>query len=488
MIKRSSLLWKFILAFLVVTVTTAGLVAVFIRVTSVDRLTSLIIDQQRGTLQTTLEEYYKENGSWKGIASAWPQMRFRPFPVQGVIPGISTGVQVTPALVQATPAAGAQVVPYQSPDRVSRDRRGLFGLADDKGVVLVENDAVYPVGTIVPASILKQGTDVMVDGKQVGTILPARFIPGFNPEENLFLQRTTEALIYAVIGAMLVALLIGILIARTLVRPLDDLTRAAQNIANGHLDQQVDIRSHDEIGQLGEAFNRMSQEVARVNLMRKQMTADIAHDLRTPLTVIAGYIESMRDGVLQPTTARLDLIYSEIEGLQHLVGDLKMLSQMDAGELPLHPQRLEVGGMLEHAAATFSHRAEQQGVELEVDSPEPQPEVNVDEGRMMQVFGNLLSNALRYTPPGGKITLAGSRSDGKVILSVRDTGEGIAEEDLGAIFDRFQRADKSRHAESGETGLGLAIVKALVEAHHGSVRAESTLGAGTTIFIELPIA
>ena len=144
--------------------------------------------------------------------------------------------------------------------------------------------------------------------------------------------------------------------------------------------------------------------------------------------------------------------------------------------------------MLEHAAATFSHRAEQQGVELEVDSPEPQPEVNVDEGRMMQVFGNLLSNALRYTPPGGKITLAGSRSDGKVILSVRDTGEGIAEEDLGAIFDRFQRADKSRHAESGETGLGLAIVKALVEAHHGSVRAESTLGAGTTIFIELPIA
>ena len=470
---RSSLLWKFILAFLVVTVTTAGLVAVFIRMTSADRLTSLIIDQQLGTLQTTLVEYYKDNGSWVGITVAWPQMRFRPFPVQTVI---------------AENPAGTQVAPFSPNDRNNRDRRGLFGLADAKGVVLIQNDSLYPVGMVVPAAILKQGTVVIVDGKPVGTILPAHFAPGFNPEENLFLQRTTEALIYAVTGAMLVALLIGILIARTLVRPLGDLTRAAQNIASGHLDQQVVIRSRDEIGQLGEAFNRMSQEVARVNLMRKQMTADIAHDLRTPLTVIAGYIESMRDGVLQPTPARLDLIYSEIEGLQHLVGDLKMLSQMDAGELPLHPQRLEVGGMLEHAAATYSHRAEQQGVVLEVDSPEPQPEVRVDEGRMMQVFGNLLSNALRYTPPGGKIILAGSQSNGKAILSVRDTGEGIAEEDLASIFDRFHRADKSRHAESGETGLGLAIVKALVEAHQGTVRAESTPGEGTTIFIELPLA
>jgi signal transduction histidine kinase len=230
----------------------------------------------------------------------------------------------------------------------------------------------------------------------------------------------------------------------------------------------------------------MSQKVARANQLRKQMTADIAHDLRTPLTVIAGYIESMRDGVLQPTPARLSLIYSEIEGLQHLVGDLRMLTQVDAGELPLHPQRIAPRALLEHAAATYEHRADQQEVALELEAPEGLPDLRVDEGRMNQVFGNLLSNALRYTPAGGCVRLSARAAGGKVTLVLADTGEGIAAEDLPFIFDRFHRADKSRHSETGESGLGLAIVKALVEAQGGTVRAESKVGEGTTILIELP--
>jgi signal transduction histidine kinase len=461
---RNSLLWKFTLAFMVVAIATAGLVAVFIRITSADRLTNLIVDQQRSNLQTSLTEYYKTYGSWDDIGSSWPYLRSHDFP---------------------TPVNGQNIQP---PDRGNRDRRSLFGLADMQGVVLIENDQHYPRGSVVPVDVLKKGSAVSVDGKQVGTILPVNFNPGFNPEENLFLQRTTEALIYAVIGAMIFALLIGVFLARTLIHPLQQLTAAAHNIAHGQLEQQVKIGSRDEIGQLGEAFNRMSQEVARVNHLRKQMTADIAHDLRTPLTVIAGYIESMRDGVLQPTPARLTLIYEEIEGLQDLVGDLKMLSQVDAGELPLHPQRIEVVGMLEHAAATYGHRAEQQGVNLVVDAADALPAVLIDEGRMMQVYGNLLSNALRYTPAGGKITLSAHAENGRVILAVEDNGEGIEEDELPFIFDRFHRADKSRHSDFGETGLGLAIVKAVVEAHHGKVRAESKLGEGTKILIDLPAA
>jgi len=145
--------------------------------------------------------------------------------------------------------------------------------------------------------------------------------------------------------ALLVALVMGIFLARTLTHPLQELTRAAQNITQGQLEQQVKVNSKDEIGQLAASFNQMSQEVARVNLLRKRMTADIAHDLRTPLTVIGGYIESMRDGILLPTKDRLSLIYTEIERLQLLVSDLRMLSQVDAGELPLNPQQIFSGSL-----------------------------------------------------------------------------------------------------------------------------------------------
>jgi signal transduction histidine kinase len=335
--------------------------------------------------------------------------------------------------------------------------------------------------------VLKGGVPVTVDGKQVGLIITAQRQPGFNAPENLFLQRTNQALIWASAGALLVSIVMGILLARTLVHPLQALTVAARKIEGGELEQTVAVKSEDEIGQLASAFNHMSQEVSRVNQQRRQMTADIAHDLRTPLTVIAGYVESMRDGVLQPTVERYSIIYTEIEHLQNLVGDLRMLSQVDAGELPLHKQTIGVKGMLERAIAPFEHHAQQQGVSLVVEAGDNLPDVQVDEARMAQVFSNLLSNALVYTSEGGKITLTASQFDQKVELTVRDTGTGIAPEEIPLIFERFHRADKSRHSEGGESGLGLAIVKALVEAHGGSVRAESALGEGTSITLTLPV-
>ncbi len=234
--------------------------------------------------------------------------------------------------------------------------------------------------------------------------------------------------------------------------------------------------------------NRMSLEVNRVNMLRRQMTADIAHDLRTPLTVIAGYIEAMRDGVLQPTEQRLSLIYAEIERLQDLVTDLRMLSQADAGELPLHPQQIDVMQLLERTTEVFCHHAEQQDVDLQVEISEEVPDILVDEARMMQIMDNLISNALQYTPAGGKILLGAKKSNNHVDITVKDTGEGIIEDELPFIFDHFHRADKSRHQESGGSGLGLSIVKALVEAHCGRVWAESTPGAGTIIHIEMPTA
>jgi signal transduction histidine kinase len=272
-----------------------------------------------------------------------------------------------------------------------------------------------------------------------------------------------------------------------LTKPLKALTVAAQSITEGQLEQRVPVNSNDEIGQLSTAFNRMSQEVSRVNLLRKQMTADIAHDLRTPLTVISGYIESMQDGILKPTPERLTIIYTEIELLQKLVDDLRMLSLADAGELSLNPQRISPGSFLERASALFMHQAEQHDISLEVNKESNPPDIWVDDARMIQVIGNLISNSLRYTPAGGRITLSTRAVGDKVDISVQDTGEGIDADELPNIFARFHRSDKSRHSETGETGLGLAIVKALVEAQGGSVSADSIPGEGTTIHILFPV-
>ncbi len=462
---QKSLYWRLTLAFVLVAVVTAALVAVFVRITSNDRLTRLIQEQQISGLQEVLGEYYSQNGSWNGVADQWRQLQNSSRP---------------------TPAGPTPALP-PTDQRPDDRRRSLFGLADASGVVVVSVDQQFPVGFKLPPDELKKGTPVTQNGATVGTILTMRQLTEFNPEEMLFLARTNQALALAMIVALIAALLMAVPLARTMTRPLQALTRAAQNIADGQLEQQVTVNSSDEIGQLAAAFNRMSQEVARGNHLRRQMTADIAHDLRTPLTVIGGYVESMRDGVLQPTPARLALIYSEIERLQRLVGDLRMLSQADAGELSLMPQLIAPQSLLERTAAVFQHQAGQQGVELINTAESDLPQVRLDDARMLQVLDNLLSNALRYTPPQGRVTLSARRVNDEVVFSVQDTGEGIAPEELPNIFQRFYRVDSSRHSDGGESGLGLAIVKAITEAQGGRVWAESTPGQGTTMYVAFPV-
>jgi two-component system, OmpR family, sensor histidine kinase BaeS len=459
-----SLTFKLTLAFVVVAFITAGLVGLFVRYTSQDRFTQFLIDQQRSRIEQALTEYYTTNGSWDAVAVAWD--------------GIESSVM--PTNIPPPPDNNPANLPGQE------QRRSLFGLADVNGIVIVSVDPSSPAGTLLPQQVISSGTAVKVNGKTVGTILTARQISQFRPAESRYLNRTYNALLYASLAAFGVAILIGILLARTLTRPIKALTNAAEGMAAGELEQQVQVKSRDEIGQLAKSFNQMSAEVVRVNRQRRQLTADIAHDLRTPLTVIAGYIESMRDGVLKPTPERMTLIYSEIERLQKLVDDLKVLSLADSGELPLHRQILAPDYLLKQAAELFSHTARKQKVALKVESGQDLPEISVDEARMMQVLGNLVTNALRYTSSGGKIILSAQAANQAVRISVKDNGSGIPPEELPFIFDRFHRADKSRHSDNGESGLGLAIVKAVVESHGGRVWAESTPGMGTSIHLDFP--
>ncbi len=467
-----SLYWRLTAAFVLVAFITALLVGILIRITSVDRLNRLIVDQQRENLEQALAAYYSVVGSWDSVDVNWRALQF-----------------LSSQIPNATEIQGVTI----RPEEIMRvDRRNLFGLADADGTVLVAIDKIHPRGSNLPGRLIRKGEPVVVEGQTVGYILTTDLRPSFSPAEALFLQRTNQAVLMAVAGAVLIALITGGLLAQTLTRPIRALTGAAQRIAQGHAGEQVTVTSQDEIGQLAVAFNSMSREVEQVNKQRRQMTADIAHDLRTPLTVIAGYIESMRDGVLQPTPQRLSLIYTEIERLQHLVSDLRVLSQADAGELPLQPQQLSPTALLTHAAETFQYAAHQKEVALSVEAAADTPDILVDEARMMQIFDNLISNALRYTSAGGRITLRAQRAaaehsaSGGARLTVEDTGTGIAPEELPNVFNRFHRADKSRHTETGESGLGLAIVKALVEAQNGRVWAESPAGQGTSIHIEFP--
>ncbi|MCE1254902.1 MAG: ATP-binding protein [Anaerolineae bacterium] len=465
MLKHLSLIWKLTLSFMLVALTSAALVAIFIRFTTSDRLFGLIIEQQRSELQTTLTEYYSEHGSWQDVEQNWQKI------------WIDSLRQPTP-----NPETPDQQDPRKDP---SRDRRRIFGLADADGVVLISLEPFFHKGETLSQETLNKGISITLNDQKIGTILTAPLEPRLTPEEDMFLQRTNQALLLAAIAAIVTALIIGILLARTLVTPLRSLTAAVQKMTSGELGQKVNVDSNDEIGILSQKFNQMSEEVARVNRQRRQMTADIAHDLRTPLTVIAGYIESMQDGVLQPTQERLALIYNEIERLQDLVSDLRTLSLADTGEISLHPQLFSPRYLLERALAPYQHRAEQQKVSLRLDIKEPVNAIKVDESRMMQIFSNLLSNALRYTSEDGEILLSAEQKGQVVEIAVKDTGEGILEENLPHIFERFYRADPSRYTETGETtGLGLAIVKALVEVQGGNIRAESTIGQGTAIYIQ----
>ena len=282
------------------------------------------------------------------------------------------------------------------------------------------------------------------------------------------------------------ALLVGLFLSRYFLRPLTELTAAIRAMRKGDLSQQVQVRTHDELGELAQAFNQMSADIHRVNQLRKQMTADIAHDLRTPLTVIMGYLEGMSDGTLKATPQRLEAMYNETVVLKRLIDDLRTLSLADAGELKLVYQVLQPRELLEQVEQSFEPLAAEQQVALKVQADADLPDVQVDRERMVQVLANLVSNALRYTPAGGSVTLRARQASDNVQLIVSDTGSGIEADKLPYVFERFYRVEEARQQSQGKSGLGLAIAKSLVEAHHGSIAAESSAATGTAIIITLP--
>jgi two-component system sensor histidine kinase BaeS len=314
------------------------------------------------------------------------------------------------------------------------------------------------------------------------TPIPRNFNPN-TPEAN-FLRNVNSASLVSALIAVVLALTLGGLLAFTMTRSLRELTEATMDIAKGKFGKQVRVRSKDEIGELASSFNKMSLELERATKARRQMTADIAHDLRSPLSVITGYAEALSDKKLAGDEEVYNILLQETKHLDRLVDDLRLLSLADTGELPLTLQPTRLRALLERVATRHAVASQQHQIELAIQSDEDLPEVNVDVERMSQVLDNLILNAFRYTPTGGKVSLEASAQGKWVKIKVGDTGSGISPEDLPHVFDRFYRGDKAR-PHNGESGLGLAIAKSIVEAHGGKIQVESQPGDGTVFTILL---
>lgn len=292
-------------------------------------------------------------------------------------------------------------------------------------------------------------------------------------------------------AALVLALTVGasVFAGARLVRPLHALTGAAQRMRDGEQPESVPVSGDDEVGRLAAAFNDMSAHRARLEEQRKAMVSDVAHELRTPLSNIRGWLEAAQDGLADPDPAFVSSLLEEAVLLQHIIDDLQDLAAADAGVLRLHPESVEIRELLSQVAAAHQARAENAGVTLAVTATAPGPGLRADPVRLRQAVGNLVSNAVRHTPEGGRVTLrayASEEGDGTVLVEVTDTGSGIPPEDLPHVFDRFWRAEKSRSRRTGGSGLGLAIVRKLVEAHGGTVDATSVEGEGSTFVLRLP--
>lgn len=271
-------------------------------------------------------------------------------------------------------------------------------------------------------------------------------------------------------------------------RPLEQLFNAINEVEAGNLAIRVPEVKSDMFSDLVKRFNKMIGELERAEQQRRNLTADIAHELRTPLHIIQGNLEGIVDGIYEPTSEHIKDTLDETRLLSRLVNDLQTLSLAETGQLPLHPSRFLLADLIADLASSFTSQAASQGIDLQTNINNPYQEITADYDRLNQVFSNLLSNALRHTPAGGKISIeTGSVSSAEEAaqIQVKDTGTGIPPEDLPFIFDRFWRADKSR-SERTHSGLGLAITKQLMLAHGGTIEVQSVVGTGTTFIVELP--
>jgi signal transduction histidine kinase len=312
-------------------------------------------------------------------------------------------------------------------------------------------------------------------------------VPMPEPGPQPFIRSINQTFMLSIAASLILTTVLSLGLSRRILTPIEALTAAARKMEKGDLDQRVDVKSQDEIGELAHAFNAMAGGLSRADQLRRGLVSDVAHELRTPLANVRGYLEAMRDGVVQADAKVINSIYEEAMLLNRLIDDLQELAQAEAGQLKLARQPASPADLVTTAVAAAIPQAAERGLTLKTELAPDLPLIAIDEQRIGQALRNLVANAIAHTPAGGEVMVSAVSNGENVVMSVRDTGEGIALEHQPFIFERFYRGDASRARTTGGSGLGLAIVKQWVTAHGGQIEVASEVGKGSTFTMTLPL-
>lgn len=451
-------LWlKLTISFVILIILVAFFMAVFINSAVRGRFKAYLLTTykaQAEVIAPLLAEYYSLSGGWDGVDRFIKEFPF----LRPLRRGMGLGMMM---------------------------RQARIIVADENGTIVADS-ADEMVGYKLSPAELSLGAPVIVRGKPVGVVLVAwgrRIVLG--EIEEAFLANVRRSLLFVILGGCLLAVALGALMAYQITRPLRELRQAAAKIAAGDLESQVRIRGKDEVAELAHSFNEMVKALKRQEEKRRQMLADIAHELRTPLSVLRGHLEALLDGLYPLDSVHLAPIYNETLLLQRLVEDLRVLSLVEAGKLPLEKSRFDASELVREIIGLVEAEAIERGLNLQCSIEGPLP-IYADRQRIGQVIHNILANALNFTPEGGTVAIRARRVNSAVEISVSDTGPGIPPEDLPHIFERFWRKEPSRSRSTGGSGLGLSIAKELVEAHGGTIEVQSTVGKGSTFTVKIP--
>ncbi len=441
-----------------------------------------------------LEEYYNTNGNWKGASKLMDSpgmMMGNPANGAGMMANQGSGSgygggrnqNATPPPQAATPVQNVtndNIPPDPAP-------QSHLILTDADGVALTrfrgkEDIALLTADQMDQAIPLEDKT-----GNVVGYLYTDETAPIQPGREQALTEKVYSSVQKAALIGVGIAILLSLLLGYWFLQPVNMLIKAAGALGQGDLNQRVKVKGKDELAILGKTFNDMAESLKRAEDSRKAMTADIAHELRTPLAVQRATVEAMMDGVYPMDEKSLKPVMEQNVLLSHLVDDLRTLALADAGELRLEKVNMNVAKLVESVIHRFESQASRQMVNLNYTLAPDLPRVHADPIRVEQIMTNLIGNALRFTPENGRIDLNVEMSGQTIEIRIKDSGPGIPEESLPYIFDRFYRVDKSRSRGEGGSGLGLAIARHLAHAHNGDITARNHPSGGAEFSLSLPI-
>lgn len=464
---RWSIRHQLVLTYLLISLITAGVTYGLVLFTSEQRINQLTLEQQTREMKQEVVAWYQTERSWNGFQNYFQTIH----PIHLIDPEI-----------------------YYRVDGAPNDSIKINGLRPKHHGIVSSSDILltpyldFEVGQPIPKAFLMDAEPIYLQNEHIAWIIPPEATGlRLSSQLKIFLANIHQIILIAILAGVCASMLLGTWLSRWLLKPILLLHAAMGSMAKGKLSQQLPAVAQNELGDLAQGFNQMSASVTTADEKRRQLVADITHDLSSPVQVISGYVELAHMGQMELDQARLEAISTELELIRALVDDMNLLAKTDAHNLPLTLELLSVDSLLDKVYRRFVPICVLRKVSLSSTVAEELPILKLDEQRMIQVFGNLIQNALKHTPSGGSISLKACQNGNHCVLTVEDTGCGISSEQLPHLFDRFYRGDRARSGSTGSSGLGLSIAKGLLEMQGGTISAHSDGKSGSVFVIRIPV-